>query len=923
MKNSTVVIFSSIVIISLLTLIFLFWIKGIKETPVDEIQAIPTNASLIIRINNYHRFTETLRRDNQLWETLKNFSSIYRVDQTFAYIDSLCDRSPLLNSLITVNPVYCSVHKDRYNSTCFFAVAQIPKNVNKKDLLNLIISNPSDSVHPIKTDYNGEDLFSFSNDSSKEFLSIACLNGLVICSSSKELTKLSIDQIKNGKTLASNSSFSKIILTAGTKVDANIFINNTLLPFLLKECINDMYQNRLISLTDFALWTELDVSIKDNAFFFNGFSQTADSSTIYLNALSHQQPIETKIASIIPSQTSAFICLGISNLDKYLEDYRLYLNKNDRILEYTASLSDIKKELGVDLQELYSNFFGREIALVNASFSGVDIANRWFIVIKTKSQSQTKQLMLDVIENYAKTKDQKASTYKTVYKVDNEKRWDIFKFPVNGINRALFGDLFSSVSDQYFTFIDDYVVFGNSIDALSQFIQSYIRNNQLQLDVSFRQFSNSLTASSNLFFYLNPRLANDLSSQFLSSSYSNIFIDNHSSINKIQGVAVQLTGGNSMLFNNLCIQYSPYTSEEPQTTWETRLDTVFTMKPQLVVNHITKNQEILIQDLKYKLYLINDIGRVIWSKQLPEPIMGDITQVDLLKNNKLQYLFNTQSFLFAIDRKGNFVEGFPVKLKSKATNPVAVFDYDDNQEYRLIVAGQDHKLYAYNNAGKPISGWSSKKTEQSVKNQLQHFRVKGKDYIVFADKNRPYILDRKGEERVPIKKLFSKSSNSFFYLDEGNKSHADRLVTTDSVGLIKFIYFNGNVEDLAIKAFSSKHVFNYQDIDSDGSKEFLFLDNSELFVYKQNKNLLFLFKFDSEISSSFLTYNISKSLHLMGFSSVSSKKIYLLSSNGTLYNGFPLMGCSPFNVCKLPGTGANFNVLTSSSTGRLLNYSVK
>ena len=924
MKNSTIAIFSSIIIIALLALIFIFWFKGKKETPIDEIQAIPTNSSIIIRINNYHRFTETLRKDNQLWETLKNFSSIYQANQTVGYIDNLCDRSTVINSLFTQNPIFLSLNAGNDGKIGFLAVAQIPESINKKDLINLINFNPNDSIPPVKVDYNGEDVYSFLNDSSShEILSISCIKGLVICSSSNELLKQSINQIKDGVSLTTNPSFSKIALTAGTKVDANVFINNARLPLMLSKFINSNFQQGFTSLSDIAQWSELDVSIKNDAFFLNGFTQTAEKPNSFLGIFSRQQPVETKITSVIPSETASFVCLGISDLYKFLEDYRLYLDKNDKILEYTSTLSDIKKELGVDLQELYNNFFGKEIALVYTSFSGVEFDNCWFVTVKTRGQSQAKQYLLETIENYAKSKGQKISNYKSTLKIDSEKSWDIYKFPIKGINSALFGSLFSGVSDEYFTFIDNYIVFGNSCDALSRFIQSNIRNNQLQLDISFRQFSNALTSSSNYFFYLNPRLAGNLFSQFLSDQYSGSFIDNHNALTKIQGLAVQLNGGNNMIFNNICLQYSPFSTEEPETTWETRLDTAFTMMPQLVINHITKNQEILVQDLKYRLYLINDVGRIIWSKQLPEPIIGGITQVDLFKNHKLQYLFNTRSFLFAIDRKGSFVDGFPVKFKSKATNPVAVFDYDNNLDYRFVVASQDLKVNVYNSVGKSISGWSFKKTEQPVTVQIQHFKVKDKDYIVFADRNRPYFLDRKGEERVSIKKLFSKSTNNKFYLDEGNKKHTDRLVTTDSIGLIKYIYFNGNTEDLAIKAFSSNHTFDYQDVDLDGTKEFLFLDKSELFVYKQNKSLLFLYKFDTEISPSILTFNITNTLHLNGFTSLTNGKLYLLTGSGSLYNGFPLVGCSPFNICKFSGSSINFNVLTGSSTGRLLNYSVK
>ena len=894
------------------------FIRGIKGSNDREIPLAPNN------FDQLHRFSENLRTGNHIWESIEPFTSVAKIDSTIAYIDTLTNRYAAFNQLLTVNPVYISTHVSKTGLFNFLATATIPNSTSKKELINLANGLTNNRNRFVKYDYEDVTIYSLLDTyRSAEILSFTIFRGLVICSSAKNLVESSILQIKNQSSLATNPTFIAIAHTAGTKVDANLFVNNKKLPLTFRKYLEQPYHQGIKTLIDIAQWSELDINLKVDALFFNGFTQAADSSNSFLKILARQLPVETKISSVLPSETAAFICLGISDIDKYLEDYRLYLDKTDCILEYTSTLSDIKKVIGIDVQDLYRSFFNKEIALVYTSFDGIDYKDCWFVAIKTNSQSQAKQAFIDILDSYAKINNLKKSSLKSTFNVDNEKGVDIYKFPVKGINSALFGSLFSKVSDEYFTFIDDYIIFGASKDVLSKIILSNIHNNQLQLDVSYRQFSNILATSSNYYFYLNPHKSEKLFSNLLETQYSSTLTSNYAALSKIQGIALQLSGGAGMIFNNISVQYSPYTAEDPKTAWETRLDTIFRMKPQLVINHITKSQEILVQDVKHKLYLINEVGRILWTKQLSEPIIGDITQLDLFKNSKLQYLFNTKSFLFAVDRKGSFVDGFPVKFKSKATNPVAIFDYEGNHDYRFFVACEDLKIYSFNSLGKQIAGWSFRKSERKIYNPLQYFRVKGKDYIVFADKNRPYIVDRKGDERISFPRYFSKSVNSSFAFDEATKSHPERLVTTDSVGLIKFIYFNGKVEELAIKAFSSKHVFDYQDIDSDGEKEFLFLDKSQLFVYKQNKTLLFLYTFDAEINPAILNINLSKSAHLLGFTSSTRNNIYLINGNGSLYNGFPLKGCSLFSIGKLSGTGVTFNLLAGSSSGMLFNYSVK
>lgn len=923
MKKLIFTLVTTIVVLTFSIFLY-FWFQEKSETPSEALSAIPIDASFILKINNYHRFSETLHRNNHVWESLKSFTSIAKADSTLAFVDTLSFRFSAFNQLLTVNPVYISTHISPDGAFNFLATVKIPNTTNKKELLQFAAGFTNNHIKVINRDFENVSISTLIDTrSSSEILYFCIYRGLAICSSAKNLIESSIQQINNQKSFSTDPLFTAISNTAGTKIDANLFVNNKKIPQTFNRYLRQPYTQSINTLADIAKWTELDINLKDDAIFLNGFSQTSDSSNNFLKVFARQQPIESKISSVLPSETASFICLGISDIDKYLEDYRSYLDKKDQILEYTSTLSDLKKLLGADIQELYHSFFNKELALLYASFDGVDYKDCWYVAIKTNGQSQTKQTFLDIIDSYTKSNKLRSSDYKSTFKIDTEKSADIYKLPAKGLNCALFGSLFSDVSDEYFTFIDDYIIFGASKDALSRIIFSNIHNNQLQLDVSYRQFGNILTSTSNFFLYLNPHKLDKLFEAFFETKYSSLLSDNYASLSKIQGISLQLNGGSSMLFNNISVQYSPYVAEEPQTTWETRLDTFFTMKPQWVVNHITNSQEIIVQDIKNKLYLINDVGRILWTKQLPEPVIGEIAQIDLLKNNKLQYVFNTRSFLFAIDRRGSFVEGFPVKLKSKATNPVAIFDYEGNREYRFFVAGEDLRIYSFNNTGKPVTGWMFHKTERVVHNPLQYFRIKGKDYIVFADENRPYIVDRKGEERVSFPRYFSKSTNSSFILDESTKNHADRLVTTDSVGLIKFIYFNGKMEDLAIKAFSSKHVFDYQDVDSDGEREFLFLDRSKLFVYKQNKNLLFLYKFDTEINPSILNVNLTKSLHLLGFTSFLGNKIYLIAGKGSLYNGFPLKSCSFFSIGKSSNPGVTFNVLAGSSAGSLLSYSVK
>ena len=115
------------------------------------------------------------------------------------------------------------------------------------------------------------------------------------------------------------------------------------------------------------------------------------------------------------------------------------------------------------------------------------------------------------------------------------------------------------------------------------------------------------------------------------------------------------------------------------------LDTDIATNPQFVKNHRNNTYEIITQDKNNVLYLISASGKVIWKKQLNGKVRGRIQQVDLYKNGKLQLAFCTNNQFLIIDRNGEEVKPFNKKFDSGNLNPLAVFDYENNKDYRFLV----------------------------------------------------------------------------------------------------------------------------------------------------------------------------------------------------------------------------------------------
>jgi len=177
-------------------------------------------------------------------------------------------------------------------------------------------------------------------------------------------------------------------------------------------------------------------------------------------------------------------------------------------------------------------------------------------------------------------------------------------------------------------------------------------------------------------------------------------------------------------------------------------------------------------------------------------------------------------------------------------------------------------------------------------------------------------------EKIKYKKPFAISKNSQFILEEKTKKNPARLTITDTLGIIHYFYLNGKVEETPIKSFGSSHFFDYQDLDADGEKDFILLDDSHLYVFRQNKELIFEYKFNTPPIPKVIYYNFGSLERRLGVTSTTGNEIFLINSDGSLYDGFPLKGNSLFCISKF-NNQASFNLIVGSQSGSVLNYEIK
>lgn len=284
-------------------------------------------------------------------------------------------------------------------------------------------------------------------------------------------------------------------------------------------------------------------------------------------------------------------------------------------------------------------------------------------------------------------------------------------------------------------------------------------------------------------------------------------------------------------------------------------------------------------------------------------------------------VFNTRSFIYMFDRNGNDMKGFPIKLRSPATNAIAVIDYENNRDYRLFIATENKRIVCYKATGEQLTAFKFDKTNNPVYLPLQFFRTASKDHLCAVDsKGKIYLLNRQGEIRVPLKVQFPQGLRNYF-VDAGKDYSRSFLVSADTFGNVIRISLSGTIEKMKFQDFESSPYFEYRDINNDKTKEYIFLDRNELKVFNSDKSLLFHQTFDNKIDSYPMLFQFPDGKCKIGVVSGANSELFLYNDTGTLESDFPLKGKTAFVISDMNNQGT-FNLAVGSEEKSIFVYSL-
>ncbi len=861
-------------------------------------RAMPLSTSAVLTVNDYTRTFDNLLMNNLMWQELSLDQDVNQFGLKIRALDSLIRTNAWSSENAEELKWYVSfLPSGKDFDHCIIIPVE---GLNKGDFRNWFdeyckateLYAKFENVEIIKGDFS-DDLFGTVYFSTHK--------GLLLASFSPNIVEDAIRTLNGDESLYTNKNFRNVEKTSGSFADWNFFLNYQDVGSLklLGLDIAELAQSDVLW-TD---WTALDATVHPDLILLNGFSNSSETS--FLSLFDKQKSQDVDVIEIIPEDARLFFHFGVSNYQQYCKTKREYFKKIGKADAYKNKVEKYKQVYGFDLENEFEQWVSNEFGLIYLNHPELEAEDSKVAFFRLKDIRRTQSVLDDLADiQYKEVEDL------TTLIVDG----DFFDgFEIN---------LFKGIEQPFYLILDKYLLLSSNSDLLVKMRKDYLSANTLKKSESYASFASNLSDQSNVYVYVHLINGQEVYQDLLDDESLAFINENPTFTKKFEQLGIQFKDGKKNLFyQHMAMNFNPQQRSQGKTLWELALDTHMVMKPAIVYNHYTNAREILVQDAANKIYLIDNKGNVIWKRQMKERIRGEVFQIDVYKNNKLQMLFSGESSIYLLDRKGRDVENFPVQLPALATSNLKVIDYEKNREYRILIGIRGGEVLNFDRFGKKIKGWSYKSGDE-ISYPINYFLLNNKDYIVMVgEEGRPYVLNRRGEERLNISETLPTFNQKDYVLELSNDINQCKFVTTDESGNFVKLRFNGEKEIVNLDMISDNHKFLYDDVNNDQKSDYILLDSNKLMVYTHAKEKLFEVELEGNDPQFLNMYRFQSGYGKIGFTDQESGQVYLYRDAGGLDSNFPLKGNTAFTITDINKDG-RFNLLVGSGN-KLVVYNLK
>ncbi len=864
------------IIISVIVLLTGLWflLNHLQErtrlATIDIYSFVPADAYLLLDLKDPSDMASRLSESLPPGEGKTGSDFLDEIIPHLYQLDSLAAKNPKLLEAFQDTRLLLSLHPDTRGVSPVLLNLRLPRHMRERTFFEILEEHGFIEDSPESYPYLDAHIYSGGTGEKPFYYSY--FKGSLLMGYNQRLLEHAIAQFYSERSIQDDAGFDRLRNASATGAD-NLFLRGDRICRVL-EMMTDTVDIPFFPCRRFGGWLSWDLSWQEKELRLNGFMIPGGDT--FFEGFQTTPSREHILTNYLPSKVMAFSFLSA-------EDHsRAVIHSGSRLSAGTDELEAILNPyLGI-VEKVSEPGKPLEAATAISYMPGESADSSRLFLQRLAQPDSLRKLLSKAFEG----------EQPLVEATDTVFDYVVYRTAYRGLVPALTRGMLEE-NYSWYCVLDSVVVAASSRGLINRYLMQKQYGQMLSSDSRHRETISFMHSRANLAYYLNIPGLMALKEDRLTAPARNIFRLLASEGVHLQNLALEFVYHQpGMFFSYGSVQKDQRPlSGLPEPIWETALDAPLHTRPYSVFNHNDNSREIVVQDEENNLYLIDRFGNILWKKEISGPAVSDIYQVDFYRNNRYQYLFNTRNYLHLIDRNGNYVSGYPIRLPSAAAAGMAVFDYDNNKDYRLLVPAEDRRIYNFDIRGKQVSGWQRPQLSKILERPMQFLRLRNRDYLVGVKENgKPVFLNRRGGVRLSVEQEVKLAAqNPVFTIHDDNP----RFVASGDTGEVFEIHPDAKVYEYRLDTLQPGHHFLVHEPKQQEGHLFIFLEADSLKIFNH---------LAEKVVSQPMFYAIDRAPELLhagdktfiGLTTSAREKVFLFDTGGKMVRNFPLSGDQPF-----------------------------
>ena len=700
MKKFIVPISVTVLIIGLVAVYFMFF----SSTNVYE--AIPDSAVAVIEINDWNKLSQELHSKGSGAALVKT-EAWTRLDDQVAFLGQMVGSNSALKAAVYNSRLTISAHLTSADDFGYLFSMPVKKMTND-DVLRAFSANLNvTSVN--KRTFKAIALVDVAMKDGRHF-SFTIIHDILSFSFNSFLTETAITALTGDGNLAGDKVLCKVLKKTEPSEAARLFINFKKAAVIFPVVFRSQKAGLLKDVSTAQSWGGYSISLSDDQINMAGFGFVGEENkeAAGFNVLSNT------IWNNIPDN-AAYINAGFNHTDAH-----------------ASGKPDASNILIAD----FKDWPGEAHAFVTLEPLREDFNDQNMFIIQVKDEVKA----IVGLKHLISIDGSKAMPTDTFMHVE------IYNLKDGSVLNHVFGSSFTTFGNVLFGISNHVAIFCNNLDILKFTLEKIGKGETINKEAGLLKTIGD-TKSGTGAIYMNTTKSALLLSGLIREGST---LQNY--LATLNGISVVSTVSGEWNSSRVTLVTGNGNSTNGGLLWKTKLLAWSDFTPQIVVNKETNEKEIFTQDTANNIYLISKSGEIIFTRNIGEKIIGGVHQLALHDDGKYEYIFNTSAHVFMIDRAGNDVASYPLRIGSQASAGLTCVS-NGNRSYYYVPC-LNGRIYGYEATGKPLSGWSPRKGVGVMTKPLLPFTYKKNELMLaFNASGKLMLLNAKGDIKWSVDNL--------------------------------------------------------------------------------------------------------------------------------------------------------------------------